>query len=67
MTGWGSRGVAQSKTKQVLLALIYSLQTQNCSPFLAKVMKTTYLNQWFSKLLGLQIRNCQHHHSNNPI
>ena len=56
-----------SKRKQISLMLLYSLQTQNHSPFLAEVMKTNHLNQWFSESLGLKIRYCQHHHSNNPI
>jgi len=33
-----------SKSEKVLLTLFYSIQSQNCSPYLAKVMKTTYLN-----------------------
>ena len=39
----GNRGAAQkvSNSKQVLLMLLYSLQTQNRSPFPAEVMKTT--------------------------
>ena len=33
-----------TKSKQVLLTLLYSLQTQNRSYFPAEVMNTTYLN-----------------------
>ena len=38
---WGNRGAARSKSKQILLTLLYSLQTQNLSPLPAEVMKTT--------------------------
>ena len=38
---WGNRRAARSKSMQVLITLLHSLQTQNRSLFMAEVMKTT--------------------------
>ena len=69
--GWSEAkvNISQQKLSKVSKSCLrcYILQIQKRSPFPAEVMKATYLNQRFSESLGLEIRNCQHHHSNEPI
>ena len=58
-----SRGTARSKSKKALLTLLYSLQTQNCSPFPAKKMKTTNnIGFYACHQLGFEVFACQRHH-----
>ena len=52
----GNKGAGRRKSKQVVLASLYSLQTQNRSPFPTELMKTTN-NERLNQYQDLNIHN----------